>query len=157
MNIGRTIFLVVTLTTAGSLHAQNCSGGPDGGMDATGNQCSTPADVAANTTVSGVAPFAQAATMGGVQQSVLAAPVVVRSALMPDEALEPAVARALVSRAEGGTVTASAPASISRIEVASASPCSGGPDGGMDATGNQCSEAPDAVEITHLAHSGQRH
>lgn len=142
MNIGRTIFLVVALTTAGSLHAQNCSGGPDGGMDATGNQCSTPTDVANYTTASWVAPFAQASTMGGVQRSVPAALLAVRSAPMPNETSKPAVAMA--------------PASISRIEVASASQCSGGPDGGMDATGNQCNEAADAAEITHLALSGRR-
>jgi hypothetical protein len=156
MNIGRTICLVVTLAAAGSLHAQNCSGGPDGGTDATGNQCSTPTDVAANTTGSGVAPSAQSSTTGGVQQLAPAAPLAVRSAPMLDEVSKPAVTVAPVSRAEGGMVAAMAPASISRIEVASASQCSGGPDGGMDATGNQCNEAADAVEIRHLALIGRR-
>jgi hypothetical protein len=28
----------------------------------------------------------------------------------------------------------------SKIETVGASPCAGGPDGGMDATGNQCAE-----------------
>jgi hypothetical protein len=39
MNIRRTIVLLATLAMAASAHAQTCSGGPDGGMDATGNQC----------------------------------------------------------------------------------------------------------------------
>jgi hypothetical protein len=154
MNIRRTLFLVVALTAAGSLHAQNCSGGPDGGMDATGNQCSTPTDVAENTAGSGVAASAQTSAVGGVYASALAAPPVARS-VPPDEALKPAVDTAPVGRAEGGTVAAIAPASISRIDVASAPQCSGGPDGGTDATGNQCNEAPDAAEITHLALGGR--
>ncbi len=83
MNIGRTICLVVALTAAGSLHAQNCSGGPDGGMDATGNQCSTPTDVANYTTASWVAPLAQASTMGGVQRSV---PAVLPAVRLGDDA-----------------------------------------------------------------------
>lgn len=44
MNVGRTICLVVILTAAGTLHAENCSGGPDGGTDATGNQCNDAPD-----------------------------------------------------------------------------------------------------------------
>ena len=39
MNIRRTIVLLAILAIAASAHAQTCSGGPDGGMDATGNQC----------------------------------------------------------------------------------------------------------------------
>lgn len=38
----RNLFLAAILLASGStLQAQTCSGGPDGGMDATGNQCST--------------------------------------------------------------------------------------------------------------------
>ena len=42
MNIIRTIFLASTFAFAGSVCAQDCSGGTEGGMDATGNQCSQP-------------------------------------------------------------------------------------------------------------------
>ncbi|MFO1313962.1 MAG: hypothetical protein U1F58_00015 [Burkholderiales bacterium] len=34
------------IAAAGTAHAQACSGGPDGGMDATGNQCNDAALVA---------------------------------------------------------------------------------------------------------------
>ena len=42
--------IVVAFVLAGPLHAQTCSGGVDGGMDATGNLCNAP--VAARLTVS---------------------------------------------------------------------------------------------------------
>jgi TPR repeat protein len=35
----RGLMLVAALSLAPALHAQSCSGGPDGGADATGNQC----------------------------------------------------------------------------------------------------------------------
>jgi hypothetical protein len=156
MNISRTIFLVVALTAAGGLHAQNCSGGPDGGMDATGNQCGTSTDVAANTTGTETRPSAQPPESGDVQQSDMAAPLAVLSKVVPGETLIPEVAMALVSRTEEVTVAASVSTSSTQIEIASVTSCSGGPDGGMDATGNQCNAAPDAVEITLLALSSPR-
>lgn len=39
---------VVALAAAPILHAQQCSGGADGGMDATGNQCNVPPQHAAS-------------------------------------------------------------------------------------------------------------
>ncbi len=42
MSIHRMILLGSAAILAGSLHAQVCSGGTDGGMDATGNQCTDP-------------------------------------------------------------------------------------------------------------------
>jgi hypothetical protein len=47
MKLARTFCLAISLAGIGSLHAQGCSGGVDGGMDATGNQCNTARDVAA--------------------------------------------------------------------------------------------------------------
>ena len=38
--------LSLAAVLAGPVHAQVCSGGNDGGMDATGNQCNTPNEVA---------------------------------------------------------------------------------------------------------------
>jgi hypothetical protein len=46
MSVARTICLTIALACSGCLHAQSCSGGVDGGMDATGNQCSSPEVVA---------------------------------------------------------------------------------------------------------------
>ena len=42
MSVARTICLTIALASSGCLHAQSCSGGIDGGMDATGNQCTSP-------------------------------------------------------------------------------------------------------------------
>ena len=39
MNVARPICLVTVLVLIAPLHAQTCSGGVDGGMDATGNVC----------------------------------------------------------------------------------------------------------------------
>ena len=42
MNAARLFALVLMLAVTASLRAQECSGGPDGGADATGNQCNNP-------------------------------------------------------------------------------------------------------------------
>lgn len=49
MNTIRTILVAAAVVLATSAHAQVCSGGPEGGMDASGNQCSHSNPVAANT------------------------------------------------------------------------------------------------------------
>jgi len=75
MHIGRIIVVSVGLSLASSLHAQECSGGMDGGMDATGNQCNTPdAQVARRTepalerpAPAGAAAVAQAPENAGKQ------------------------------------------------------------------------------------------
>ena len=122
--------------------AQECSGGPAGGVDATGNQCSVP---------------------GQAVDSTLPAAVLTRSA--PAVAVVPAVARATPARQSmaraavpvptaasvGGspgrfTVSARPPAEplrAARLESREGAVCSGGVDGGTDATGNQCN--PTAV------------
>jgi len=53
---------------AGPVHAQVCSGGNDGGMDATGNQCNTPNEVA---TGSAITPPTQIAKMGSVRATAV--------------------------------------------------------------------------------------
>src|SRR5690349_6927308 len=40
--LGRTTLFAVLLASSAVVHAQTCSGGANGGMDATGNQCNTP-------------------------------------------------------------------------------------------------------------------
>lgn len=39
MNARRALFIAVMVVVGGNVQAQHCSGGADGGMDATGNQC----------------------------------------------------------------------------------------------------------------------
>ena len=41
MNLHRIVFLSAALAVALPAHAQSCSGGAEGGMDATGNQCAS--------------------------------------------------------------------------------------------------------------------
>lgn len=41
------VCLAASLAFCGSVSGQTCSGGPDGGTDATGNQCNTVADASA--------------------------------------------------------------------------------------------------------------
>ena len=38
----RLLCLAISIACAGSVQAQTCSGGTDGGMDATGSQCNAP-------------------------------------------------------------------------------------------------------------------
>jgi ferredoxin len=54
MSVARTIGLTIALACSGYLHAQSCSGGIDGGMDATGNQCSSAEVLAAYATQASV-------------------------------------------------------------------------------------------------------
>jgi hypothetical protein len=53
MSVARTICLTIALASSGFLHAQSCSGGIDGGMDATGNQCTSPEVLAPYATQAG--------------------------------------------------------------------------------------------------------
>jgi hypothetical protein len=41
------LITAAALVLAASAHAQDCSGGKDGGMDATGNECNQPAPIVA--------------------------------------------------------------------------------------------------------------
>lgn len=42
MNNPRTLAFAAVFLFAGAVHAHDCTGGADGGMDATGNQCNAP-------------------------------------------------------------------------------------------------------------------
>jgi hypothetical protein len=111
MNIVQLTAFAVVLACAAPAHAQVCSGGPDGGADATGNQCNTPGDVAAISVPPGAAPPRSVPNPDRRQQH---GPPVVR--------FHSSWALAKASKHASGPPSA----------------CSGGVDGGMDATGNQC-------------------
>lgn len=51
MNLRQALIAAAALAIAASAHAHDCSGGNDGGMDATGNQCNEPGSVVAAATV----------------------------------------------------------------------------------------------------------
>ncbi|MDH5286567.1 MAG: hypothetical protein OEX23_08045 [Betaproteobacteria bacterium] len=154
MNIVPILYLAGVL--AGPLHAQVCSGGNDGGTDATGNQCSTPTDVAAYKAGSGITRSAQAAKLGGVQPSVAAARTLIGSEKMSGPPSTQTVVAEPASRMAKAAALPSVPVETAKIEIGSASPCSGGADGGMDVTGNQCGEAPAATGILLVAHHSKR-
>jgi hypothetical protein len=145
MNIVPTLFLAAVL--AGPAHAQVCSGGYGGGVDATGNQCNTPNNVAAYTTGSGTTPQLQTAKMGGVNTVVSAAPPSIHSAKMSGPPSTTAVVAVPASHITRAVASPSVPARIAKLETVPASLCSGGADGGMDASGNQCAHAPAIAEI----------
>ncbi len=46
MNNPRTLAFAAAFVLAGAVHAHDCTGGADGGMDATGNQCNEPIAIA---------------------------------------------------------------------------------------------------------------
>lgn len=126
-------------------HGQTCSGGADGGMDATGNQCN------ARGSDSNFAPLAAVMTRPGAAP---AAPTPVRD--MPTgsrstgtPALGPHIAAAgqATSRFPVIAPPPVAPVHTAKIESAQEALCSGGIDGGMDATGNQCNPADSAGTV----------
>jgi hypothetical protein len=140
MHVVPTLLLAAVL--AGPLHAQVCSGGAGGGIDATGNQCGDAATLGLNANGSDIASPRLTAKMSGVQQSTAATAGTRSTAKMSGAPVT------LVSPAQGASRFAklaalpSAPVQTSKIQAADGSPCAGGPDGGMDATGNQCAEHP---------------
>ena len=150
MNLVRIIGLAAALACSSPLHAQVCSGGPEGGADATGNQCSTPGDTAGYTVSSHAGPPQSTAKTGGRQRSVPVAhhvqpvPMSAVAAAAPMPKAEPA------SRYPKAAATTVATAKNSNIEVGSGSECSGGADGGMDATGNQCNSSLPVDEYFHV-------
>jgi hypothetical protein len=153
MTMVPTFLLAATL--AGPLHAQTCSGGNAGGIDATGNQCNAPTDAGAYT--AGVTPPSmRTAKMGGIQPVVAAAVPLVHSHKTSVPTTLPAIAAQPASRTARAATAPGAPVKSAKIETGSASPCSGGPYGGMDATGNQCGEAPEFAKSILVAQPGKR-
>jgi hypothetical protein len=130
---------------AGPLHAQVCSGGADGGIDAAGNQCGDAATIGLYANGPDNASPRPSAKMSGISQSTAAT-----AGKRPTTKMSAAPATSTVS-AQGASRFAkaspppSAPVKTSKVETVNASPCSGGSDGGMDATGNQCAESPVAI------------
>lgn len=94
--------------------------------------------------------------LGGFKTSVSAAHPLVRWTKMSGRPSTPTVVAEPASRIASAAAQLRAPVKTAKIEIGSASTCSGGADGGMDATGNQCGEAPAAVAINLVAHRIKR-
>jgi hypothetical protein len=141
MNIVPTLYLAAVL--AGPVHAQVCSGGAAGGIDATGNQCGDAATIGLNTNGSDIASPRLTDKMSRILQSTAASTDTHPRAEMSGAPATLTVSAQGVSRfANKAAPPPTVPVNTSKIQAADASPCAGGPDGGMDATGNQCAENP---------------
>jgi hypothetical protein len=82
-NAIRAMLVTAAVVLSASAHAQNCSGGPDGGMDATGNQCSHSNPVAAGAATPRMNP---AARTSATSRSVAAANRASQAAKGPEPA-----------------------------------------------------------------------
>ena len=131
MKIAWTFLLAVL---AAPVHAE-CAGGVGGGIDATGNECST------YVAGSGINSLAQSDKMSGVHVSIQAAAPLIRAAKMSVLSPTAKAVAAQASRIVRAAVPATAPVKTSKIENWSEAACSGGADGGMDVNGNQCGQA----------------
>jgi hypothetical protein len=116
--------------------AQECSGGPGGGVDATGNQCSAPGR-----------------ELDPAERTPVVARIVAATATPDQPLLKSSGSRSTSATAQGPQIAAATtplgrlprsakpPAEAVRsakMDTSAEASCSGGSGGGMDATGNQC-------------------
>jgi hypothetical protein len=131
-------------------NAQECSGGLGGGMDATGNQCNV-AGLEVDAAIPDVV-LPLPAPKVAAQSLDHAAPA--RNQLAGRAA--PAPRTTLVgepdSRFHSRPTPPVEPVRTAKIEDSPETFCSGGVDGGMDATGNQCNPIADATGDLVIAH-----
>jgi hypothetical protein len=139
MKIGYNIGLAAAIVLSQSLNAQSCSGGVDGGTDATGNQCNAVASVVAYTTEPSAVPPAH---MNGAGRSGSMRTPSVRQS---KSSLPQFRSTALATPVSRFAATVIAPPNPLKSEGTSEATCSGGVDGGMDANGSQCSKQPAAT------------
>ncbi len=145
--------LSLAAVLAGPVYAQVCSGGGnDGGMDATGNQCNTPNEVAVFATGSVIAPLTQVTKVGNVRAVTSAAQPAIRSlAKTASQNSVPAVmaVRTSVKLQVAALPSVTAKTAMTAMTAAGSEAfCSGGAGGGMDVNGNECGEASAASEIS---------
>lgn len=134
--------LATAIVFSQSLHAQSCSGGIDGGMDATGNQCNAPGSVMADTTESAAV---RPVELRGADLSGRARAIAVRLSKSSLPQFRSTALAMPVNRF--GALPAADNPSPKTVKSAGTleATCSGGGDGGMDATGNQCSTPPEVA------------
>jgi len=142
--------LLLTLVFAGPLHAQVCSGGSGGGADATGNQCNDGVAVGAYADGSDIASPPRTAKMSGIEPSGTARIGPRPTATVSAAHRSPTEEVKGVSRVAVTVVPPQLPVKTSKVEVRDSSPCSGGSDGGTDATGNQCN-ATSVAELNPMS------
>ncbi len=138
MNKVQMLSLSLAAVLVGPVHAQSCSGGDGGGIDATGNQCSTLSEVVAS---------AEHPLFWERYEPLI------RWVKMSGPSSMPTVVAAPASRMVRAAVPASAPVKTAKVQNWSEASCSGGAYGGMDVNGNQCGEALAPEENTLVAHA----
>jgi len=131
--------LAMVIVFSQSLYAQSCSGGIDGGMDATGNQCSGPVSITAYTTESAAVNPVE---LRGADGSGRVRPLAVRPSKSSLPQYRPIALAVPVNRFVALPAANYPSPRTAKSAGTSEATCSGGGDGGMDATGNQCSISP---------------
>ncbi|HJW53124.1 MAG TPA: hypothetical protein VJ501_14020 [Burkholderiaceae bacterium] len=126
--------LSLAVVLAGPVHAQMCSGGNDGGIDATGNECNWPSEVAALITGPATSPPAQVIELGRVLASAKR-PAIRLTQVSGQKSTPPAMA------APASKKDRAVSAKTARAEIGSEAFCSGGASGGMDVNGDECGES----------------
>ncbi len=153
MNRVRMFSLALAAVLAGPVHAQGCSGGNDGGIDATGNQCNWPSEVAALITGPATSPPAQVIQLG--RELASAKPPATRLTRMSGQKSTPTAKAVLASKKVRAAAPPDMPAKSTKIEIGSEAFCSGGASGGMDVNGAECGEAS-AAQIGLVAQHNLR-
>jgi hypothetical protein len=126
--------LATVILFSQSLHAQGCSGGIDGGMDATGNQCNAPGSMPTHTTAPVAAPPVE---FSGKDSSIRIRPLAVRLSTHSLPQFRATTLAMAASRPVAAVITQPI---LPKTDGTSKATCSGGNEGGTDATGNQCGE-----------------
>jgi hypothetical protein len=128
-----------------SAQAQECSGGPGGGVDATGNQCSIPG--AAVDTSSPATELARPAAAISAPMPVHALATGSRMTGASAPATRTASVRQPADRFPAAAKASTEPIHTAKISESHEPSCSGGVDGGIDATGNQCNSVDGATSV----------
>ena len=149
MNRVRMFSLSLAVVLAGPVHAQMCSGGNDGGIDATGNECNWPSEVAALITGPATSPPAQVIELGRVLAS--AKRPAIRLTQVSGQKSTPAAMAVPASKKDRAAAPPDMPAKTAKTEIGSEAFCSGGASGGMDVNGDECGEALAPAELSLIA------
>ena len=139
MNRVRMFSLSLAVVLAGPVHAQMCSGGNDGGIDATGNECNWPSEVAALITGPATSPPAQVIELGRVLAS--AKRPAIRLTQVSGQKTTPAAKAVPASKKDRAVAPMGVSAKTAKAEIGSEAFCSGGASGGMDVNGAECGES----------------
>jgi len=126
-----------------------CSGGNDGGIDATGNECNWPSEVAALIGGPATSPPAQVIELGRVLAS--AKRPVIRKTQMSGQKSTPTAKAVPANKKVRAAAQLDVSAKSTEIEIGSEAFCSGGAGGGMNVNGDDCGEAGAPAELSMVA------